>query len=97
MKRRTAPECIGFFLGWDMRDVSETRYQRYNPGVYVIGDDYMCCPPQGVKPPNIGLRGETTPWVRVGEAYGRAIYRYANSPDPTPTQANHRSPFGPFG
>lgn len=27
MTRRTAPEIIGFHFGWDMRDVSETRYQ----------------------------------------------------------------------
>ena len=46
-KRRTAAEIIGFHFGWDIRDVSETRYQstRYTaPAVYVIGDDYYAAP-----------------------------------------------------
>lgn len=71
-KRRTAPEIIGFHLGWDMRDVSEGRYQpsRYcNPAVYVASEDYFCAPTGKQKLP-AGFA-----WERVGEYYGRRVFR----------------------
>lgn len=70
IKRRTAPECIGFRLGWNITDVSDNRYQagRQSIPVYTIGNDYMCCPPAGVKPP------KGWDWKEDGEAYGRTIY-----------------------
>jgi hypothetical protein len=68
-KRRTAPEIIGFHLGWDMRDVSEGRYQRYsNPAVYVCGSDYYCAPTASQKP------NSDFQWDVVGEYYGRKVY-----------------------
>ena len=70
-KRRTAPEIIGTHLCWDMRDVSEGRYQptRYHsPGVYVCGDDYFCAPTAAQKPP------VDWQWDAVGEYYGRTVF-----------------------
>ena len=71
-RKRTAPEIIGFHLGWDIRDVSEGRYQstRYaTPGVYVCGEDYFCSPSGSQKPP-AGFD-----WAEAGEYYGRKVYR----------------------
>ena len=73
-KRRTAPEIIGMHLGWDMRDVSEGRYQptRFNsPGVYVCGNDYYCAPSGNQSPP----AGDDWVWHQDGEWYGRKVYR----------------------
>ena len=72
-KRRTAAEIIGFHFGWDIRDVSETRYQstRYTaPAVYVIGDDYYAAPADN-RPPKYEL-GQA--WTLFAEHYGREIY-----------------------
>ena len=72
MKKRTAPEIIGFHLGWDIHDVSEGRYQpsRYaSPGVYVCNDDYFCAPSGTQKPP------KGFPWQQVGIYYNRPVYR----------------------
>lgn len=72
-KRRTAAEIIGFHFGWDMRDVSDTRYQptRYaSPAVYVIGDDYYAAPSNNAPPKyEVGQ-----PWTVIAEYYGRKIY-----------------------
>jgi len=74
-KRHTAPEVIASVLGWDMRDVSDGRYQstRFNsPGVYVCGDDYYCAPSGSQKPP----RGDDGwKWQEAGEWRGRTVYR----------------------
>ena len=68
-KRRTAPEIIGFHLGWDIRDVSEGRYQRHcNPAVYVCGSRYYCGPTAAQKLPS------DFEWSQVGEWYGRKVY-----------------------
>lgn len=73
-KRRTAAELIGFHLGWDMRDVSEGRYQstRYAaPAIYVCGDDYYCAPSGSQVPP----KGWN--WEPVGTYYARTVFRAA--------------------
>lgn len=70
-KRRTAAEIIGFHLGWDMRDVSETRYQpgTYNrAALYTIGDHYFCAPSDGKRPYG-------WPWELVGTYYDRPVFR----------------------
>jgi hypothetical protein len=68
-KRRTAPEIIGIHLCWDMRDVSEGRYQRYSsPAVYACGSDYYCAPTTNQKPPL------DYQWDVVGEYFGRKVY-----------------------
>lgn len=75
-KRRTAPEIIGFHFGWDMRDVSEARYQptRYiNPAVYVIGNDYYASPINN----HIPRHDVGSIWTKIAEYYGRNIYRAA--------------------
>lgn len=74
-KRRTAAECIAFHLGWDMRDVSDNRYQagRQKHAVYSIGDSYYCCPPAGQNPPGNKFP-DSWNWVKVGESYGRPVY-----------------------
>lgn len=71
---KTAPEIIATHLGWDMPEVSEGRYQRYSaPGVYVCGNDYFCAPTARQSPP------KGWDWQKVGEHYGRAVYRAAPS------------------
>ncbi len=74
---KTAPEIIGFHLGWDIRDVTEGRYQRYTaPNVYVCGGDYFCCPTASQKTPHLGVKGDPrTEWQKVGTHYGRDVYR----------------------
>jgi hypothetical protein len=73
VKRRTAPELIGFHLGWDMREVSDGRYQNYtSPNVYVCGERYYCAPTTGQKPhESVAEHG----WQLVGMYYGRNVYR----------------------
>jgi hypothetical protein len=69
---KTAPEIIGFHLGWDMAEVSDARYQstRFSsPGVYTCPHDYFCAPTAKQKPPK-GFA-----WKEVGEHYGRKVYR----------------------
>lgn len=73
-RRRTAPEIIGFHLGWDIKDVSEGRYQptRYSsPSVYVCANDYWCAPSGNQKPPK-GFQ-----WEKVGTWYERDVYHAA--------------------
>jgi hypothetical protein len=79
--RRSAPEVIGTYLGWDIRDVSDMRYQstRYSsPAVYGIdvGEfSFVCAPSGSQKLPNMAMEwGGTTKWTEIGEAYGRKIY-----------------------
>lgn len=70
--RRTAANIIGFHFGWDIRDVSETRYQpsRYsNPAIYVIGQDYVAAPANNLPPKN--MKGD---WKEIGEHYGRKVF-----------------------
>lgn len=78
MKRRTAAECIAFHLGWDFAEMADCRYQpsRYRIAVYVVGDDYVCCPAVGQKPP----APNEFAWRKVGESYGRAVFRASPAP-----------------
>lgn len=72
VKRRTAPEIIGFHFGWDMRDVSEGRYQptRYsNPAIYTFGTDYYAAPSNNLPPKNM-----PGAWKEIGEHYGRKVF-----------------------
>ena len=72
-KRRTGAEIIAFHFGWDMSEVSETRYQstRFSsPAVYVISDDYYTAPSDN-KPPKYVV-GKA--WVEIAEWYGRKIF-----------------------
>lgn len=65
-----ANEVIAFHLGWNITDVTEGKYQRYSsPSVYVCGNDYYCCPTEKQKLP------KDFDWKKVGEHYGRAVYR----------------------
>lgn len=73
-KRRTAAEIIGFHFGWDIREVSDTRYQstRYtSPAIYVISDDYYAAPSDNRTPKYVVGK----PWVEIAEHYGRKIFR----------------------
>lgn len=69
-RNKSAAECIGFRYGWDMRDVSDNRYQagKQSLPVYTMFNGYVCCPPAGVKPPTGWA------WKADGEAYGRTVY-----------------------
>ena len=69
-KKRTGAECVAFRYGWDLRDVTDMRYQakRGAVAVYTMFDGYVCCPPSGKEPP----AGWT--WRADGEAYGRTVY-----------------------
>lgn len=67
-----ANEIIAFHLGWDIRDLTDGRYQPtlyQNPSVYVASDDYFCAPTEKQKLPK-GFK-----WEAVGEHYGRKVYR----------------------
>lgn len=71
VRRRSAAEVIGFHIGWDIRDVSDCRYQagRTSCAVYAIGDCYMCAPPAGQPPPN-GWH-----WIpEPAQVYFRTVY-----------------------
>ena len=71
-KRRTAAEIIAFHFGWDMSDVSETRYhptRLSNPSIYAMFDGYMAAPSNNLPPKN--MKGK---WSEIGEHYGRKIF-----------------------
>lgn len=71
---KTAPEIIAFHFGCDWSDVKDGRYQGHvNPAVYVVSDDYYCCPTENQKLP----RGFA--WYPLSEYYGRTVYRSASS------------------
>lgn len=75
MKR--ASEIIAFNFGMDMKDVSESRYQPtvYNsPAIYTLGGDYYCAPTARQTLPRKGFK-----WERVGQQYGRFIYKHTAS------------------
>lgn len=77
MKRnRSAAECIGMRYGWDIHDVSETRYQagQQKFPVYSMFNGYVCCPPAGAMPPQDKNNPTRWNWRTDGEAYGRTIY-----------------------
>ena len=71
--RRTAAEIIAFHLGWDMPDVSETRYQPTrlaNPAIYTpFSEGYIAAPSNNLPPTN--LKGD---WKVIGEHYGRKVF-----------------------
>lgn len=70
--RRTAANIIGFHFGWNITDVSETRYQstRYtSPSIYVLGDSYYAAPANNLPPKN--MKGA---WEEIGEHYGRKVF-----------------------
>lgn len=75
-RRRSAAECIGFRYGWDIRDVSDMRYQagRQKHAVYSMLVGYVCCPPAGEKPPVDREIPGRWDWQPDGEAYGRTVY-----------------------
>ncbi|WP_243211117.1 hypothetical protein JQ760_028235 (plasmid) [Klebsiella pneumoniae] len=51
-RRLTAASAIAEHLGWNLPDVTETRYQstRNRQSIYVIGNDYMTGCAVGKKP-----------------------------------------------
>lgn len=66
-----ASEIIAFHLGWDIRDVTDGRYQPsryYNPSIYVGSENYYCAPTAKQKLPK-GFK-----WKEIGEWYGRKVY-----------------------
>lgn len=72
MKRRTAPERIAFLYSCDIRDVTDMRYQPgvyASPGIYLVNDEYHCCPSGNQKLPK-GFA-----WREIGEAYDRKVYK----------------------
>lgn len=76
-RNKSAAECIGFRYGWDMKDVSEMRYQagKQKFPVYSMFGGYVCCPPAGSTPPQDRDMDEARwDWKPDGEAYGRTVY-----------------------
>ena len=74
IKRHSAAGCIAWFYCSDIKDISDCRYQstRYPIPVYTLGDDYVCCPRAGGKPP------EGFNWEPQGKTYNdRTVYRAA--------------------
>jgi hypothetical protein len=69
---KRANEIIAFHLGWDIREVSDGRYQNYtSPGVYVCSESYFAAPTKGQKLPRVSEKE----WYLVGEYYGREVWR----------------------
>jgi hypothetical protein len=67
-----ANEIIAFHFGWDIKDVSDGRYQpsRFsNPSIYVVGEDYYCAPTAKQKLP------KDFKWTEIAEWYDRKVYR----------------------
>jgi hypothetical protein len=63
---KTAPMILAESFGWDYREVSEYRYQRYtNPNVYSIGDRYFAVHHSKPKHSDIG-----TEWVEYDDQFG---------------------------
>jgi hypothetical protein len=69
-KIKQGREIIAFHYSWNISDVSDGLYQNFRPAVYVVGDDYFCCPPGNGKPP----APDRFVWKVVGEHYGRKVY-----------------------
>lgn len=69
-RRITAAERIAFITGFDFAEMADNRYQpsRYRVAVYTLGDEYMCCPSSGQKPP-----ADFT-WHPFRESMGRMVY-----------------------
>ena len=75
---RTAPEIIAFVLGWDWEEVKANVYQPTvyrSPRIYVVGNDYVCCPTANQRPPKDQFG--YWKWRKLGEAYGRTVYTTA--------------------
>lgn len=73
-QKYTAAYIIAFHFGWDVRDVSECRYQSTRfaaPASYVLDGDYYCCPSGSQKPP------QGWEWAKIGTHYDRDIWRAA--------------------
>ena len=73
LTKKSAAYVIAFHLGWDMKEVTDNRYQptRYHaPAVYTCGDHDWCCPTGSQKPPD--ALGQ---WEEVAVYDGRKVYR----------------------
>ncbi len=70
IKKYSGAYVIASYFCNDIRDISESRYQRYEPAVYAPSDDYYTCPPAGKKP----NQDQRWNWERIGEHMGRTIY-----------------------
>ncbi len=64
MKR--ANVVIAETIGWDVKEVTECRYQKYtSPAVYSIGDFYMAAHPTKPKHDDVGRE-----WVEYKDQFG---------------------------
>jgi hypothetical protein len=78
-RKTTAAEVIATWLCWDINEVLEQVYQPtllFNPSVYSIGDDFVCCPTSRQKPPIIDRDGfdRGFKWEPAFEWHGRTVY-----------------------
>jgi hypothetical protein len=69
-KKRSGAYVIASYFCNDLRDIQESRYQRYEPAVYSPSDDYYTCPAAGKKP-NGDSRWN---WEVMVEHLGSTIY-----------------------
>ena len=81
MSKYTAPEIIGTYTCDEIGEILAGRYQPtllFNPSVYVIGENYYCCPTLRQKPPTTDRDGYDRGfvWKRVWthEKTGRHVY-----------------------
>ena len=75
-RARSAAFVIATFFCSDIADVTEGRYQygRTSIPVYVIGNNYYCCPPEGsTKLPQTD-KDMPWDWKPIGEMYSRTVY-----------------------
>ena len=81
--KRSAANIIATHFCTDIASIQEGRYHygRTTIPVYVLGNDYYCCPPEGGKPAK--LDGEHHwAWNEDAVLFGRTIYKA------TPTMRN---------
>lgn len=73
---KSAASMIAWWFCTDSASISETKYQhgRTTIPVYVLGDDYYCCPPVGGAPAR-HRDGDNWKWQEIGRLDGRSIYR----------------------
>jgi|GEM_PF-4528328 len=63
-----ANELIGTAIGWDAKEVSDNRYQRYvNPIVYSIGSRYFAASETKPKHQDVGGEWQPYSWQKDGE------------------------------
>lgn len=74
---KQAAEIIAFHLSQDWSEVKDSRYhptQYSRPNIYVVGEDYYCCPRAGKWDTARPHRYAGLIWRCIGQSYGRDVW-----------------------